>query len=443
MRRRDVLRGASALGVLGATGCLSMPSQPLAVTEANIERAFLYAYPLYEISRTGQNRAAQPGLNKIGNRATLTDASMRQITAPNNDTIYTSAQLELSGGPVEVIAPTDTQRYFNITFMDAFTDNFAGIGTRLTKGQGGKYWIIGPNWNGATPDGVNIIQSPTNDVWMLGRIVVDGPEDLAAAKALQSQISLRPATETPPRPFKVKCTSPEDPDNFLAVINEMIARSPGSQGHLGEVDLYQNLGIGRDPTFKPSAELIAAWRAYLPKGMAKLREAFQFKELISGGWSYQAPGVGERTASNLTRSAIALGGLAALPEAEAMYFHALYEPGGDRLTGARKYVWRVPSGGIPVDAFWSLTMYQPEVDGRFFFAPNPSNRYSIGDRTQGLVKNADGSIDILIQHDQPTGEKAANWLPAPAGPLRLALRAYLPRADIRERKWKAPSLVRA
>ncbi len=443
MRRRDVLRGASALGVLGATGCLSMPSQPLAVTEANIERAFLYAYPLYEISRTGQNRAAQPGLNKIGNRATLTDASMRQITAPNNDTIYTSAQLELSGGPVEVIAPTDTQRYFNITFMDAFTDNFAGIGTRLTKGQGGKYWIIGPNWNGATPDGVNIIQSPTNDVWMLGRIVVDGPEDLAAAKALQSQISLRPATETPPRPFKVKCTSPEDPDNFLAVINEMIARSPGSQGHLGEVDLYQNLGIGRDPTFKPSAELIAAWRAYLPNGMAKLREAFQFKELISGGWSYQAPGVGERTASNLTRSAIALGGLAALPEAEAMYFHALYEPGGDRLTGARKYVWRVPPGGIPVDAFWSLTMYQPEDDGRFFLAPNPINRYSIGDRTKGLVKNADGSIDILIQHDQPTGEKAANWLPAPAGPLRLALRAYLPRADIRERKWKAPSLVRA
>jgi len=368
---------------------------------------------------------------------------MRQITAPNNDTIYTSAQLELSGGPVEVIAPSDTQRYFNITFMDAFTDNFAGIGTRLTNGQGGKYWIIGPNWNGATPDGVNIIQSPTNDVWMLGRIVVDGPEDLAAAKALQSQISLHPATETPPRPFKVKCTSPEDPDNFLAVINEMIARSPGSQGHLGEGDLYQNLGIERDPTFKPSAELIIAWRAYLPKGMAKLREAFQFKELISGGWSYQAPGVGERTASNLTRSAIALGGLAALPEAEAMYFHALYEPGGDRLTGARKYMWRVPPGGIPVDAFWSMTMYQPEDDGRFFFAPNPINRYSTGDRTKGLVKNADGSIDILIQHDQPTGEKAANWLPAPAGPLRLALRAYLPRAELRERKWKVPSLVRA
>ena len=442
MRRRDVLSGAGALGVLGVTGCLSMPSQPLPMSETNIERAFLWAYPLYEISRTGQNRAAQPGLNKIGNRATLTDASMRQITAPNNDTIYTSAQLELSGGPVEVIAPTDTHRYFNVTFMDAFTDNFAGIGTRLTKGEGGKYWIIGPNWNGTTPDDVSIIQSPTNDVWMLGRIVVDGPEDLAAAKALQSQIKLRSATDTPPRPFTVKCTSPEDPENFLVVINEMIARSPGSAGHLREANLYQNLGISRDPAIKPSPELIAAWRAYLPKGMARLRDAFQFKELISDGWSYQAPGVGERAASNLTRSAIALGGLAALPEAEAMYFHALYEPGGDRLTGARKYVWRVPPDGIPVDAFWSLTMYQPEDDGRFFFTQNPINRYSIGDRTSGLVKNPDGSIDILIQHDQPTGDKAANWLPAPVGPLRLALRAYLPRAELRERKWKVPSLTR-
>ncbi len=441
MRRRDVLRGASALGVLGVSGCLSI-SEALPLSEANIERAFLYSYPLYEISRTGQNRATQSGLNKLGGRAVLSDHTMRQITAPNNDTIYASAQLELSGGPMEVIAPTDTHRYFNISLMDAFTDNFASIGTRPTKGQGGKFWIIGPQWDGSRPEGVIVLRSSTNDVWMLGRIVVDGPEDLAAAKALQSQILLCSATDTPPRPFKVKCTSPQDPENYLAVINEMIARSPSNEGHLGKVGLYQNMGIGRDPKLEPSPDLIAAWRAYLPKGMARLREAFQFKELISDGWSYQAAGVGERTASDLTRSAIALGGLAALPEAEAMYFHALYESGGDRLTGARKYVWRVPPGGVPVDAFWSLTMYQPEDDGRFFFTQNAINRFSIGDRTKALVKNADGSIDILIQHEQPTGEKAANWLPAPAGPLRLALRAYLPRAELRQRKWKVPPLVR-
>jgi hypothetical protein len=88
-------------------------------------------------------------------------------------------------------------------------------------------------------------------------------------------------------------------------------------------------------------------------------------------------------------------------------------------------------------------MYEPEDDGRYFFTANPINRFSIGDRTPGLVKNADGSIDILIQRDRPEGAMAANWLPSPEGPLRLALRAYLPKAELRERRWKIPPLQRA
>ena len=71
--------------------------------------------------------------------------------------------------PVEVIAPTDKQRYFNITFMDAFTDNFAGIGTRLTGGRGGRFWVVGPQWQGAAPADVTVLQSSTSDVWMLAR----------------------------------------------------------------------------------------------------------------------------------------------------------------------------------------------------------------------------------------------------------------------------------
>lgn len=435
MHRRELLMGAGALSLLGLAGCAT---QPLPLSDANLEKAFAFAYPLYEIARTGQTRAAQTGLNRIGHRAVLTDHTMRQITAPNNDTVYSSAQLELSGGPIEVIAPTDTQRYFNITFMDAFTDNFAGLGTRLTQGRGGTFWIAGPQWTGAAPAGVTVFRSTTNDVWMLGRIVVDGQEDLAAAKALQQQISIRALGPTPAKPFAMKCTSVEDPENFLAVINEMIARSPGGGGHLAQAGRYAALGIGTTPT----PDLIAAWRAYLPKGMALLRETFEFKSLIKDGWSYQASGVGEAAATDLVRSAIALGGLAALPEAEAMYFHALYDASGEHLTGERKYIFRAPAGGIPVDAFWSLTMYKPEPDGRYFFAQNPINRFSIGDRTRGLMKNADGSIDILIQHDQPTGEKAANWLPAPSGPIRLALRAYLPRAELLQRKWRVPALQR-
>jgi hypothetical protein len=438
MRRRDLMLGLAGVSVLAA-GCTTKPA---ASGETAMEAAFFYAFPLYEIARTGQNRAKTVGLNKMGNRAQLLDHTSRSITAPNNDTIYSSAQLELSGGPIEVVSPTDTSRYFNITFMDAFTDNFAGIGTRLTKGQGGKFWVVGPQWTGSAPAGVTVIRAPTNDVWMLGRIVVAGPSDLAAAKALQDQITIRPVTDAPARPFGVACTSSEDPENFLAVVNDMLARSPGAAGHLRERNKYKALGIGVAPGTAISPEVLAAWRDYLPKGLADLRETFFFRDLISDGWSYQPFGVGEFSAPDKLRSAIALGGIAALPAAEAMYFHSLFETSGDRLTGERKYVWRVPPGGVPADAFWSLTMYQPEPDGRYFFVENPINRFAIGNRTPGLVKNADGSIDILIQHDRPEGEKAANWLPAPAGPLRLALRAYLPRKELRDRKWRVPPVVR-
>lgn len=289
---------------------------------------------------------------------------------------------------------------------------------------------------------MTVLRSSTNDVWMLGRIVVDGPADLEAAKALQQQILLRPTGDAAARPFGAKCTSALDPQNFLGVVNDMLARSPGTMGHLKQRDTFRAYGIGLAPDAAVPESVLAAWRAYLPGGMAKLRETFEFRELISDGWTYQQPGVGSAAATPLLRSAIALGGLAALPEDEAMYYHSLFEANGTRLSGANRYVWRVPPGGVPVDGFWSLTMYAPEADGRYFYTQNLINRFSIGDRTEGMVKNADGSIDILIQHDQPTGAKAANWLPAPAGPIRLALRAYLPKAELRERKWRVPAVIK-
>lgn len=442
MRRRDVLWGVGALGVLGAAGCATPGlTGPVEANDAGVEAAFLYAFPLYEIARTGQNRVAQTGFNRIGHRATLADHTMRAITAPNNDTVYSSAQLELSGGPVEVVSPTDTQRYFNITFMDAFTDNFAGIGTRLTKGQGGRFWVVGPEWTGTAPAGVTLIRSSTNDVWMLGRIVVDGPTDLNAAKALQQQISVKATDARPARPFAVKATTSDDAENFLAVVNDMLARSPGGMGHMARAGNFAKVGVGPGIAWTP--EQLAMWQAYLPKGLAKLKDKFMFRDLVINGWGYQEKGVGVASASDFLRAGIALGGLAALPEEEAMYFQATTDVTGAALTGDSRYVWRVPPGGVPAGAFWSLTMYQAEPDGRYFLVDNPIRRYSVGDRTQGLVKNADGSIDILIQRDRPTGPLAANWLPSPAGAMRMSLRAYLPKQELLDRKWKVPAVNKA
>jgi hypothetical protein len=443
MDRRQFVTGATGLSILGLAGCATSEPGAAGLKEADSRQAaFFYAFPLYEFARTAQQRtggnagAAGAALNKVAHRAALADHTSRQVTAPNNDTIYSSAFLELSGGPVEVTAPTETKRYYSIAFMDAFTDNFAYIGTRATKGIGGKFWVVGPQWAGKAPGDVTVFRSSTNDVWMLGRTLVDGAADMAAARAVQQQITVRPVTDAPAKPYGVRCTNVEDPANFLGVVNDILARSPGDKGQTARASKFAGHGIGAGVNASP--EELAAWKTYIPLGIDKLRDKFMFRDLVINGWGYQEKGVGDFGTNDYLRAGIALGGLAALGEEEAMYLQATTDGKGEKLNGQNKYRWRIPPGGVPASAFWSLTMYQAEADGRYFLAQNPINRFSIGDRTPGLVKNADGSIDILIQRDAPEGALAANWLPAAAGDMRMSLRAYLPKKELRDRSWKCP-----
>lgn len=408
--------------------------------------AFAYAFPLFEVARTAQERTAAAGegpgrLNTLVHRAQLLDHRARQVSGPNNDTIYSSAFLELSGGPLELTVPTDRGRYFCVAFMDAFTDNFAYIGTRATRGEGGRFWVVGPDWRGQAPPLTTVIRAPTNDVWMLARILVDGEADLQQAQALQRGIELAsPLGRAPPRNWTTRAGRVTDAANFLKVVNEVLARSASGGGQIPRAARFARQGIGT--TRAPEAALLAAWNAWIPTGLNELREVFEFREQRVNGWSYQAPGVGAFGRNDRLRAAVALGGIAALGEAEAMYLHATGDADGRPLDGRNSYRWRVSAGGVPADAFWSLTMYAPEPDGRFFFADNPIRRYAIGDRTPGLIVGPDGSLEILIQSEAPDGAAMSNWLPAPAGPMRLALRAYMPRAELLARRWRVPPLTR-
>lgn len=438
--RRHILQGLSMTALAGCAGPGAMGATD------RLERAFYYAFPLYEFARIEQDRTGavdgQAGrLNTLVHRSQLLDHTSQIVTAPNNDTIYSSAFLELSGGPLELNAPSSSDRYFSIAFMQALTDVFAYIGTRATGGQGGRYWIVGPGWTGATPADVRVIRAPTNDVWMLMRALVDGPGDLAAARDFQEELTLSlPAGRGPPRGYATAARDVNDPRNFLAVVNEAIARSSPGGGQLARAPSFAGEGIGASTP--PSDDLVERWRGVIPPGLTTLRETFLFRDLIVDGWSYQPRGIADFGENDRLRAAVALGGIAALGEEEAMYFHSNFDAAGERLSGARRYRWRVPPGGVPVDAFWSLTMYRVTPEGRYFFAENPLNRYSIGDRTPGLVIEPDGSLEILLQREPPEDAAMPNWLPAPEGPFRLALRAYLPREPLRERAWRVPPLRR-
>ena len=159
------------------------------------------------------------------------------------------------------------------------------------------------------------------------------------------------------------------------------------------------------------------------------------------GWSYPAANLGNFGEDYLYRAIVALGGLAALETAEATYLTCSTDGDGKRLDGNGRYVLRFEPGQMPpARAFWSLTMYEVTPEGRAYFTDNPISRYAVGDRTPGLVRGADGSLEIYLQNARPEEAQRTNWLPAPAGPMRLVLRAYEPASALLDGTWRAPAV---
>ena len=413
------------------------------------KKAFLYGYGPYEFAKTAAAASARGALkNTLGHRAVMSTPRHRSVTAPNLDTLYSSAFLELSGGPMEVTTPEAPDRYHCVTFMNVFTDNFGILGTRTTGGHSVKAWIVGPEWQGEAPEGVRLIRSDTNDVWMLGRTLVAGPEDLEAARAVQTQFHLKPVEgRGPVRPAFEKAAPVPDAPMFLAVVNEILGRSPVDIGEAKRATSFSAVGLRPgDPGVWQGLpdELKQIWSASFPDMLADLKAGVDKLLVPREGWLAAPPEVGDFGENDALRASVALWGLAALPAEEAGYYRAVSDEKGNALNGAQAYTFRLPPEGAPADAFWSLTMYSEEPDGRNFLVENPIDRYAISDRTAGLVRDADGALTIYIQAEQPSDPvAAANWLPTPSGAFTVSFRAYLPRKEVMNGLWSPPPLQAA
>ncbi len=161
------------------------------------------------------------------------------------------------------------------------------------------------------------------------------------------------------------------------------------------------------------------------------------------GWTYGERNLGNFGTDYLYRAVVALGGLGAQEPAEAVYVSCHVDAEGQSLDGSHRYELTFPAGGLPpAGAFWSLAMYESTPEGRAFFVDNPIGRYAIGDRTRDLQTAADGSVTLYLQRDPPEGERAANWLPAPAGRMRLVLRAYEPGETLIDGRYRVPAVRR-
>jgi hypothetical protein len=416
---------------------VALPDTPEA---AELRRAFHFAFPIYEIMRTRTmqlDRAAAAGLpngvNFVLPRLTLAGPADRDVTTPNNDTLYGSVWLDLAGGPVTLDVPPLPGRYHSAALMSLQTDNTAILGTR-TGGQGGRYTIVGPGFSGPTPPGTELIRSATNDAWLLIRVLVDGPKDVeAAGKALQGFTITAADGNTAPVPT-LRAPATPDGKTFLAVVNEALARSAANPTLATRAAQFAGQGIGAET----SPEAVAMWTKYLPALRAELKSGLTGAGDLVQGWSYPGMGIGDFGEDDLLRARIALGGLAALPRVEAIYLTANTDAQGNKLDGSKAWRVNLPPN-LPVGAFWSLTMYEQDAAGRLFFVPNSLNRFSVGNRSPQLRSNRDGSYEIFIQPTAPSGERIVNWLPSPAkGNFTLVWRAYLPRAPLLDGSFRLP-----
>lgn len=402
--------------------------------------AWLYALPLIEIATTRARGAAFGGqINAFAHMRNLADHKARAVTTPNNDTVYSSAQVDLSHGPVTIFLPAAGERYVSLALMDAYTNNFAILGTRTSGPDGGSFKLIGPT---DAAEGLNVVRCPTNHVWALARVLVDGPHDLEAARAVQAGFSMQ-GPETPKAPAYAARSAPWQ--EYFASADALMAANPPPVTDLALLRAIAPLGLGAGQ-FDPAAfspEETAAIEAGLAEARLAVRKGGLGGAQFIDGWSYPRADLGDFGQSYHYRAMVALAGLAALPPVEAMYMRAQGESRG-LYDGTKAWGLHFPADQLPaVESFWSLSLYEATEDGQFFFTDNPLSRYAIGDRTPGLTYNPDGSLDIWIGHESPGEGREANWLPAPAGPFALFMRAYLPKAQMLEGAYRLPPVVAA
>lgn len=433
-----------------------------------VVRAYFYGFPLvfnleqvlrYTTTGVGANPAAP--FNAFSHARTLAGPDDTFVTI-NNDTLYSMAQIDLSVGPVELRVPDTAGRYYVLQFVDAWTNNFAYVGHRATGTNAGTFLLVPPGWSGDTGD-ATVIHFPTTVASIVGRWAVNGDADLPGVHALQDATTLT-AWETDATPAGLAVPDPDVPESamFLEKLRVWSQQFPPAPRDVPVQESLASTGItaaGASPYAGISLTDAARLVGDLDAAKETLHTALTHGSSPQvNGWmltfhafdynlDYFEIGALDDDQFTMTdpqrriveRAAAALGGLWGNHAYEAAYIITYVDDQGEQLTGTRTYSLRLDPPP-PVSAFWSLTMYSvPD----FFLVENPIARYSIGDRTPGLVRDDDGSLTITISHERPADDaEVANWLPAPAGEFRPVMRMYEPDSAVLDGRYVFPPITR-
>lgn len=382
------------------------------------------------------------------------------IQTPNSDTPYTFLGADLRAEPLVISVPAiATDRYYSLQFIDMYTHNFAYVGSRATGSEAGHYLLAGPGWKGTPPVGItSVIRSETEFAFVLYRTQLFGTSDLEEVKKIQTQYVVRTLSQfanaaAPPLAPPAGFVKPLSPDaqktspEFFAILNFLLRFAPTHPSETALMKRFARAGIGPGHRFDV-AVMSAEQRQAVTEGMADAWATFaRFKsEEVDTGKRTSADGFGTREFLKndyLGRMSSAVLGIYGNSKEEANYPVYFVDSERNPLNGAtHRYTVRFGPGQLPpVNAFWSLTMYELPSS---LLTDNPIDRYLINSQMEpDLIRDPDGGITLYVQHESPGKEKGPNWLPAPKGPFYMVLREYWPRREALNGSWTPPQPVRA
>jgi hypothetical protein len=430
------------------------------------EEAYIFAYPMLMVYRAlyyshinERSPVYRAPLNQLVHDSKPADHTRIDVVTMNGDTPYSNFGIDLRAEPVVVSVPEIKGRYYVIQFPDFYSHNFFFIGTRATGTQAGDYLFVGPKWEGEIPEGKfkQIIYCETELTGGVGRTQLLGLDDLPNVLEIQKGYQIatlseflgeepKATPETDWLPWKDELLSSLE---FIDYFNFLIPFcEPIHQDDQEAMARFAKIGIAPGAAFDKSAfgaEIVKAIEAGIADGRKKIaHKAENIAEQVNGWNMMEAFGPREFFKGDwLLRAAAAMAAIFANDKIEAFYPLVYVDADGQVLDGKTgKYILHFEKDGIPpAKYFWSVTMYDKSADGTAgYMVENPIDRYLINSTTEGLVYGEDGSLTIYIQHEQPEGEKVANWLPAPAAPFYMALRVYGPEERVMKNEWSPPAV---
>lgn len=458
IRRKNTLAlsASIALLALGVTSPAPAGAQasPEQIREATAYReetfartiglmAYIYAYPVVDYLRLMHLQTTPGGdpqvfapVNRYHFNTELSEPGGPFAgRSPNRDTLYFQAWYDLTNGPLILHAPDTHGRYYNLDYVDLFSETAAHTGRRTTGTAAQNIYLVGPEWTGTAPEDMKLVRMNTERGLIFGRILVRSEEDLQAARDLAEAFTIdeAPGTEkaaaAPPLPSDVMSTL-----TFFEIANDYLRDAQIPAGEKAFLEQFDQIGIGPNSEFD-IAKISPATRRGLEQAIVEGQKLITEGRLWElRGWAPVKTKIGVYGTDYFQRAAIEYSGLLANMPEEAVYPRYRNDLAGNVLSGTNSYRIVIPAD-LPVDAFWSLTAYDNATRD---LIPNEARIYSVGSRdVDALRRRDDGSAVIAIQNERPEDE-GVNWLPVQPEPFYLILRLYQPRPEAFEGGFALP-----